>query len=289
MNTLEELFPAEPKFSGTWQTLYLEPIVGSGERISVAAVAVGSNNEYRIIQAIRSELLECLYGAQSQNMQGMIDWLIESASNELKSNRSLEEWVAPFDGVSVGSLHPAADDSIEGILRQAIRFTASLSTLALDAEREEDELQPKRYSEQWATSVFDEINIINPHLSKFFKRRLKISESNVLTSFGFMNDKYVSNFGLLVPTRLSISLNNVKAKLFDLEALKKSPTLIKPQKYEIVIGTPAFSDPTLTDKSAKRLRETIDMITEVAASENIELFRAESAKEAAIHINEIAA
>jgi hypothetical protein len=289
MNTLEELFPPEPTFSGIWQTLYLEPIVGSGERISVAVVAIGSNNEYRIIQAIRSELLECLYGAQSQNMQSMIDWLIESASNELKSHRNLSEWVAPFDGVKIGSLHPAADENIEGILKQAIRFTASLSTLALDAEREEDEFQPKRYSEQWAASIFDEIKTINPQLSNFFKKRLKISESNILTSFGFMNDKYVSNFGLLVPTRLSTSLSNVKAKLFDLETLQKSQALIKPQKYEIVIGTPSLSDPTLTDKSARKLRETIDMVTEVAASENIELFRAENAREAAIHINEVAA
>lgn len=289
MNPLEELFPSEPTFSGTWQTLYLEPIVGSGERISVAVVATGSNNQYRIIQAIRPELLECLYGAQSQKMQGMIDWLIDSASNELKSRGKLSEWIAPFDGVKVGNLHVAADESIEGILKQAIRFSASLSTLALDADREEDEFQPKRYSEQWAISIFDEVKIINPQLSNFFKKRLKISESNVLTSFGFMNDKYVSNFGLLVPTRLSTSLSNVKAKLFDLEALKKSQVLVKPQKYEIVIGTPSFSDPTLTDTAAKKLRETIDMVTEVAASENIDLFRAENAREAAMHINDVAA
>lgn len=289
MNTLEELFPSEPTYFGTWQTLYLEPIVGSGERISVAVVAIGNNNQYRIIQAIRTELLECLYGAQSQNMQSIIDWLIESASNELKIHRSLSEWAAPFGGVILGSMHPAADDSIEGILKQAIRFTASLSTLALDAEREEDEFQSKRYSEQWATSIFEEIKTINPHLSNCFKKRLKISESNLLTSFGFMNEKYVSNFGLLVPTRLSTSLNNVKAKLFDLEALKKSQVLIKPQIYEIIIGTPSLSDPTLTDTSVKRLRETIDMVTEVAASEDIKLFRAENAREAAIHINEIAA
>ncbi|GAB3112567.1 hypothetical protein G8770_19230 [Aestuariicella hydrocarbonica] len=289
MNTLEELFPSKPTFSGTWQTLYLEPIVGSGERISVAVVAIGKNNQYRILQAIRSELLECLYGAQSRNMQSLIDWLIESASKEIKANRSLSEWTAPFDGIKVGKLYPAAGDDIEGILKQAIRFTASLSTLALDADRDDHDFQPKRYSEQWATSIFDEIKTINPHLSNCFKKRLKISESNVLTTFGFLKDTYVSNFGLLVPTRLSTSLSNVKAKLFDLEALKKSPSLVKPLKYEIIIGTPSLSDPTLTDKSAKNLRETIDMVTEVAASESIDLFRAENAREAAMHIIEIAA
>lgn len=289
MNILEELFPTEPEFLGTWQTMYLEPIVGSGERISVAVVAIGDNKQYKIVQAIRSELLECLYGAQSQRMQSMIDWLIESASKELKLRNGLSEWVAPFDGVKLGEISNAADENIEGILKQAIRFTASLSSLALDAEREDEDFQPKRYSEQWASTISDEMNIINPRLAGFFKRRLKISESSILTAFGFMNDKYVSNFGLLIPTRLSTSLSNVKAKLFDLESLKKSQHLIKPECYEIVIGTPSLTDPTLTAKSLNRLRETIEMVTEVAASENIKLFRAENAREAAEHINKVAA
>ncbi|MCH8549482.1 MAG: hypothetical protein LAT80_11450 [Balneolaceae bacterium] len=289
MNSLEQMFPPEPSFAGAWQTIYLEPIVGSGERISVAVVAIGSNDKFRIVQAIRPELLECLYGAQSEKMQSMIDWLIESVSRELEANKSMSDWVAPFDGVKLGNLHPAADENIEGILKQAIRLTASLSKLALDAEREDDDYQPKQYSEQWATSILDEIKIINPHLTNSFRQRLKISESNILTSFGFFNDKYVSNFGLLIPTRLSASLNNVKAKLFDLETLRKSQHLIKPLKYEIIIGTPSLSDPTLTENSAKKLRETIEMVTQVAASESIDLFRAESAREAAMHINEVAA
>lgn len=289
MNTLEELFPEEPSYSGVWQTLYLEPIVGSGERISVAVIAIGTNKQYKITQAIRSELLECLYGSQSQKMQGMIDWLIESVSNELKKNMSLATWNAPFDGVMLGDTHSAADENIDGILKQAIRFTASLSTIALDAERDEEDFQPKRYSEQWIASISDEMRIINPHLSSYFKKRMKVSDSNVLTTYGFLNEKYVSNFGLLVPTRLSTSLSNVKAKLFDLEALKKSHSLIKPQKYEIIIGTPSFTDPTLTDNSLSKLRETIDMLSEVAASENIELFRAENSREAAKHISEVAA
>ena len=95
----------------------------------------------------------------------------------------------------------------------------------------------------------------------------------------------MTNFGLLVPTRLSSSLSTVKAKLFDLEIFRKSSLLIKPEIYEIIIGTPSLDDPTLSDKSLKRLQENIEMISELATTEGIELYRAENASQAATHIN----
>ncbi|MGK0376781.1 MAG: hypothetical protein ACJA1Z_000585 [Patiriisocius sp.] len=289
MNTLESLFPAEPTYKGHWQAIYLEPIVGSGEQIAIAVAATGGKSDCRIIQAIRSELLDCLYGSQASNMQSMIDWAIDSARKEIILNGNLNKWTSPFGGVKTSNIHEAADENIEGILRQAVRFTASLSTLALDAERDEDEYQPKRYSEQWARSIASELKQINPHLAANFKQKVKVSESKILTSYGFLTENYVTNFGLLVPTRLSSSLSTVKAKLFDLEIFRKSSLLIKPEIYEIIIGTPSLDDPTLSDKSLKRLQENIEMISELAATEGIELYRAENASQAATHINKRAA
>ena len=126
---------------------------------------------------------------------------------------------------------------------------------------------------------------INPHLAANFKQKVKVSESKILTTYGFLTENYVTNFGLLVPTRLSSSLSTVKAKLFDLEIFRKSSLLIKPEIYEIIIGTPSLDDPTLSDKSLKRLQENIEMISELATTEGIELYRAENASQAATHIN----
>lgn len=290
MNTLTKLFPEPPTYKGLWQSIYIEPIVGSGELISVAAVAFGNNNEFRIIQSIQNELLDCLYGSQSPDMQGMIDWLIESASLEIKRNGNLIGWISPFNGIKVGKPFEAADENIEGILRQAIRFTSSLSILALDAEREENEEYPRKYTEQWTTSIAEELRSINPHLSSFFKQKIQVSESNLLTTYGFLTERYVSNFGLLVPIRLASSLNGIKAKLFDLESLKRSNVvLIKPEKYEILIGTPSLKDPTLSSKSIQKIKETIKMVTELAKVENVGVFRAENARQAAEYLSKIAA
>lgn len=289
MNTLESLFPTSPEYKGSWFSIYLEPIIGSGEKITVAVIAIGADKQYRVIQAIRPELLDCLYGSQASQMQSMIDWIIESASTEIQSNETINTWSPPFDGVKLGKEYDAADENIEGILKQAIRISASLSTLALDADREDDEEQPKRYTENWTKSISEEVKLIAPHFASNFNKRLQVSDTKIFTSYGFLTDNYVSNFGLLVPSRLSASLNAMKAKLFDLESLQKSHLLIKPQKYEIIIGTPAYDDPTLSDRAINRIQDTIEMVKELAQAENINLVQAQNAKQAAKHLYDVAA
>lgn len=289
MSVSDLFFPVEPKVKGSWHTIYLEPIVGSGERISVAVIAILESKVFRVIQAIRSELLDCLYGVQAENMQAMIKWIIDSARVEIERNGSIEAWKPPIDGVFIGVAVDAADDDIEGILRQAIRFTSSLSSLALDADRDYEEDQPKRYSERWVRNIQDEIRRKKPNLISNFSKKIKLSEANVLTSYGFLMDTYVSNFGLLIPSRMSSSINAVKARLFDLESLMKTSSLIKPDRYELVLGHPPFSDPTLTPRSADKLEENLKMISELAKSEGVNVFCADSAEMAANHIIEVAA
>lgn len=289
MNNLENLFPPPPTFFAKWQAIYIEPIVGSGERISIAVLAIGANNEYKIIQAIREDLLDCLYGSNAKNMQSIIRWVIESANNELKYKLSLSEWEIPVDGVIVGELRSAADESIDGILQQAIRFSSSLSKLAPDLEREGKLHSKRNMTENWGKSISNEMLTINPNLSPFFRKSFKLSKSEAYTTFGFCNNKYVSNFGILAPERLSASLLTMKSKLFDLGALKKSKVPNKIESYEMIISISSFTGLTQPSKSINKAEEKVQMLTEVAASESIGIFKAGSAKEAAMHINQIAA
>lgn len=144
MNTLDALFPVIPSYSGHWRTIYLEPIIGSGERIAIVVFAIGSDRRLKVAQSIRVELLDCLYGLQAGNIQSMIDWIILSLHDAYKSKGNLDNWIPPFGGVTCGAFIEAADHDIDGILKQAVRFTASLSNIALDADRTEEEEEPKR-------------------------------------------------------------------------------------------------------------------------------------------------
>lgn len=284
MNKLDSLFPVLPKKEGYWRAVYLEPIVGSGEKISIAAVAV-SGNKFSVIQSIRDELLDCLYGQQAENIRSMITWVVSSLQTELKLSNSLAEWISPISGVVIGDVVAARGNSLDEILKQAVRFSASLSTLSLDAERSEDDEQPRKYSEHWSRSISAAMKLVNPSLIQSFGQKVQLGEANVATSFGFIHGEYSANFGLLVPSRLTSSLNNVKAKLLDLETFKKSSLIMKPNEFEIIIGAPSLKDPTLTDAAVKKLRDNFLLIEELAAAEKIGLFKAESAEEAACYIN----
>lgn len=289
MSVLNSIFPELPTYKGVWHAIYLEPIVGSGERVTVAVVAIGASCEFNVIQAIRSELLDCLYGAQSKNIKNMIDWLISSAKKHIIDNGTLIGWNAPFEGVICGNAVSASDDDLNGILRQAIRLSASLSTLSLEADRDNEDGQARKYSSRWATDIAEELRVINPDLTAFLKRKIKIGDSGIYTTFGFSNDIYASNFALLVPTNISSSLNFVKAKLLDLETFKKSQILIKPQKFEIIIGRPSFTDPTIPKKSIENIKSNLELVQEVAEQENISVFSTDSAVKAAEHIHKSAA
>ena len=101
MNALEHLFPKAPSYKGFWHAIYLEPIVGSGERVTIAVAAIGEDKSFKVIQAIRTELLDCLYGMQAKNIQNMINWLIESANKFITESGFLNGWSPPFEGVEI--------------------------------------------------------------------------------------------------------------------------------------------------------------------------------------------
>lgn len=289
MNALDKLFPGIPKYKALWWPIYLEPIIGSGERITIAIAIISNDGSSKVIQAIRNELLECLYGAKADHFQSLILWICESLDKNLSCGRKIQEWTPPFQGIFIGECQQAADDDIKGILRQAIRFSASLSCIALEAERSEDEQEPKKYADRWIRSIQDEVKAIDAAYLSAFSKKVQLKHADILTTYGFINEKYASNFGLLIPMRLSASLNSIKAKILDLEGLKKANLTMKPEKYELIIGIPSLDNPTLSENITKKIEQNLKFISEVAESEDIHIFAADNAKKAANHLLEQAA
>jgi hypothetical protein len=283
-------FPEMPAYKGYWQSVYFEPIIGSGERITVGVLAVGDFGDAKVVRAMRSELFECLYGINAPKIINMIDLVISSIENELTKYKTLEQWHSPIGGINLGKETLACDVDLNAILRQGLRFTASLSALSIDAEREDSyEVQPKRYTSQFSSNIKGQLKLIDPRLTNSFNLKIKISGSDALTTYGFMNDRYVTNFGLLVPSRLSASMNIIKAKIYDVEALKKSNYYLQPERFEIIIGTPSFDDPTLSDASILRLKNSLELVEEIADKDEINIFRATDPLSAAQHVAKYAA
>ncbi len=284
------IFPSKPTYAGMWWSICLEPIIGSGEQINAIIVAKGIDGKYEIIQSIRDEVLDSIYGVKSDSLKEMILWVMNSINSHLKIHKGLEHWESPVSGFIISRTSDALDNNLIGILRQAVRLTASLGTLALEAERnEEDSRSNQKQSEQWAKKISEEVRMLNPRLSDYFGSRVQLSRAKLHTRFGFYNDTYASNFGLMVPSRLSASVNSLKAKVYDLESLAKSNMILKPETLDVIVGIPSFDDPTIPPKTISTMREHVEEMTELALKDGINFISVNSAYEAAKRIVKIAA
>ncbi|AIU88090.1 hypothetical protein [Pectobacterium odoriferum] len=283
-------FPAKPTYAGKWWSISFEPIVASGERINTIIVVRGDDGRIDIIQSIRDEVLEAIYGTKSDAIKDMIIWVKNSLQSYLSIHSTLAGWRSPVTGFSISRDSNALDDTLSGIAKQAVRLTASLGTLALEADRDEyDDRPSQKQSEQWATKILDEARALNPTLADFFGGRVQLSSAKLHTKFGFYNDLYASNFGLMVPSRLSASISSIKAKVYDLESLNRSEMVLKPATLDVIVGIPSFEDPTIPPKTVVTMRGHVEELTELAFKEKINFIPVNNALEAAQRIIKVAA
>lgn len=284
-------FPNSPKFKGEWRAIQLEPIVGSGERITVAISALGQNGEHKAIQAIRPELLECLYGKQAKNMSNMISFILQSITAQCNN---LNEWIAPFEGVVMSSAQKTISEDLNGILRQAIQLSASLSSLALAVEHNE-ETQPnqvKKENVRWTNTIRELVINRKPDLSTYFDAQYKVSEKSPIKSkLGFASPNYAANLGVLQPTRLSPSMQALKSKILDIEIFKHEDSLFQDNKMkkEIIVGIPNFeTDITLSNRNINNIRDYTELLKEISRQHNLSFYPVNSHQQAASRIIEMA-
>ena len=277
-------FPQIPNFKGEWRAIQLEPIIGSGERITVAISVLGQNGEHKAIQAIRPELLECLYGNKSKDMMKLIELIIQSVSSQ---SDNLQEWKPPFEGLILSKAHHTSSKDIYGILRQAIQLSSSLSKLSLAAEHYEENIseQVKTAESRRSASIENEVITKNKKLRTFFNVSAKIGNSQIKTRFNFLTDNYASNFAVFNPHSASQSTTIIKSKLVDLERLEKAQGLFNVEKRELILGLPDFkNDVTLSDKVIKNAENYLIMYEEIASSQEIKIFKTSTPALAAKHL-----
>lgn len=124
--TQEELlaqFPALPEHEATWRAIYMEPVMLSGERISVAVIAFDREG-CEALKMLSPSRLNTMFGVQAEAMSNMIDMVVSAALRHGAAAGSLESFKSPLSGVFLGKPRDALGDGIADVLQQA----ASLSS-----------------------------------------------------------------------------------------------------------------------------------------------------------------
>lgn len=209
-------FPPLPAFHAVWTPVYLEPIHGSGERLTVAII-VSTEHRAEIRPVIRPEVLRALYGAKAKGIRGIVELAVDSLSEHVRAFHSLDSWASPISGIHLGKPREASSNDVDGVMRQAIQSAASLSALEpLSNDQLDDESLVQVANKKWADQVRDEIKTKRLALLPYFNRSGKFFENGELVRFGFLGHGVVAQFGVLRPSSMQPSVRDARARLWEL-------------------------------------------------------------------------
>ena len=243
-----EKFPQIPLLQGHWQPVYIEPIFGSGERMT-AAIVISLPGKMEIRSVIRPDALRTLYGAKARGLRGIVELAVDSLSQYVLDHRTLDGWVSPMTGIHLGAARLSAGDSVEGILAQAVQLSASLCNLTrLAVKADDDKREAHLVSRNWASQIKDIVATERVDLIPYFDQQGKFFSEGEPVRFGFLGKGLVAHFGVFRPTRLSLSYKDARGRLWELARARK---LAEIARTGLILYVPRNDDPSFDQKQLR--------------------------------------
>ncbi|TNL48333.1 hypothetical protein [Acinetobacter bereziniae] len=266
------VFPQSPPVFAEWQPVFLEPIVNSGERITILIIIKDADGKFHINRTIDEALLKSLYTSKSTQINGLIEYITTIISKS-------PNWEIPFEGIYQGDWNKAADFSLEGILNQALSLTSSLSMYSTHLEKTNKE--SIRNNNRWFEDVRGLVVKSKPILASNFDREVIIAK-NVVYKYSFNYKSFVAN---LLDFK---AINNQKSQtsILQMQLLSKNPMI---ENKQLIMQMPTKLDiEGMTFQKKENLNEKIILFSELLSSHNVNLIKVETAEEASDKLLSIA-
>ncbi|TLY38875.1 MAG: hypothetical protein E6K58_14245 [Nitrospirae bacterium] len=261
MKTKRE-FPKVPDLRATWVPIYIEPIMNSGERLTIGVAAITGKGEALVLPTLREKELRCVFGDQAMSLLETAELALQTLRDHLGKTHSLDGWESPVSGVVVGQSHLGAGKDLEAILSMAMRLTASFYKevspvdLAVVAETTAAMRAPDE-DEQWRREIRELVHRKAPILVRHFGHEKGIlpGGGGRPPKFDYFGSLYVANFGRIKLEKIDEGFDNAKIKLWDLDVLKADSMTTGITQYELVLWQPRLNGGS--PRKVKLLRETI--------------------------------
>jgi hypothetical protein len=240
-------FPPVPRFSAYWAPIYLEPMLGSGERLTAVVACLSEDGQLGVELAVRARVLKCMYGDHGERVLGMAKLVRDSLQEHLALGGAFDTWLSPSPSCHLGPVRIALGDNVESILTKAAKLTASTSGVELDVEEAPETTGAGPDVDTWLEHIRDVVAARNQSLVSRFNCDFKSSPGAMATRIGFLGDRIAANFDALVPgSNFSGKRSRSKARLLDLLILRDMDLFVR-QSYELMLwvpqrGSPAFSE-----------------------------------------------
>jgi len=267
--------PRRNQVRAEWAPIYIEPVVGSGERLAVG-VAVVNTDGFLVVPVVSLNRLNCLYGKEADALVYAAELAITHISNALASKgvEALRSWQPPIEGISLGQVRVGAGSSLEEIARTGLTASSSLVEKLADMD------ESAHPGEEVSTSrlerlIKERVVAKKASLEIAFARRFQPNLNSRPATVGFVGHRIAANFGLLVPGRLSIQVKDAKAKLWDLaqvqEYVRSKEFDLSPElnRFELLMHRVKEEDPSYSDRQMEDVQKAANELEAEADKKEI--------------------
>ena len=219
MNTAaENLAATRGESLHTWRPLFWEPVTGTGERI-LAGVLYSFQGQNGVAKLLRDEVLDGMFGKQSAGAKRLIEHALASylAVADAYLEGTLQSEPALL-GIYAGQARRTSADSVGSLLRTAALLYSSLSNLSKLEELDQSDVPlPEETNRRFSSEVKDLVLERRQDLSRYFGRSTELVAGGHKVRFGFCSERSVVHFTVLHPSRISASIRDARARLFELQ------------------------------------------------------------------------
>lgn len=269
-----------------WRPLFWEPVSGTGERLMAGAIYM-HDGRFGSARIIRDDVLDSLYGKQSAGARKIIEHGLAIFREAAGAANSLDGLSAPIMGLVPGELRSTAARSLPELLRTIALLHSSLANLdKLEELEESDAPMQEEVNRRFSTEIRELTVKERPDLLKYFGREAQLVDGGQNVRFGFCSPRVVAHFNVLHPIRVSASLRDARARLFELQRVQ---SMIHLPKAALIGAVTRDDDATLGAKQLNSLHEARREITEEASAAGVEYFPVTNAADGAQRVLELAA
>jgi len=262
----------------SWAPVLFEPIPGSEERLTIAVAAVNAEGDYRCQATINPKMVKTVFQGECGFVKDVVSLTIANCEAFLGSNRELEAWEPPLDGVFLGKVQDVEVSSLDELISYAVPFASFLYGESLNGKARQSAHEDSR---GWDNQVKSIILRANTTLEHNFNVRVYLGNRDVPALFTFLSPTFAANLTSFTPGNLKSQLKDARAKLWSLNLLADAPNyLFKPKARELLAGVGVTQD----HPKLPLLTEAVEELRDEAERREITVTQVNSVQRAAQHI-----
>lgn len=267
-----------PSTTGLWRSLYLEPVVGTGERLCIGCITY-FNNATKHHRFISGSLLDAMYGAKADHVNGIIENALEIATM-LAEQVSIRGDITPFVNITAGEAECVHTRSESELVRAAMLMSSSLATLSEPAQLNAEDVAETGTSinRQFITRVRDTVAVLRPELAIYFNRTATLKSTRSPVKFGYLSDSLVAHLSVLSPTRISNQVRNARGLMAEIDLAQRARGQ---GRAGLILGMPSLNSAVLSDRDRDALSSASEELRLECADYGVEYRTAETDEQTA--------